>query len=57
MKNIWEENLPVGCDDIGLPLDQMLSFLARDFGYGGEGVAEVGSSTLHAVPEERKDGT
>jgi len=35
----------------------MLSFLARDFGYGGEGVAEVGSSTLHAVPEERKDGT
>ena len=44
--------LPIGCDDIGLPLDQVLGLLARDVGHGGKGVAEVCSGTLYAVSEE-----
>ena len=39
----------VGCDDVGLPLEQMHSLQSRDLRDGGESVGQVGSSPLHAV--------
>ena len=42
---------PVGCDHVGLTLDEELRLLPRDVGHRREHVGQVGAGAFDAVPD------